>query len=246
MDKGILSNVKVPKDWSEISLKQFRKIAALEEKQKEAQLFVEKISKENGQDEIDLNSIQQLEDFIVEFIFIMTGIDKEIIKNLPLDKLQDLAITLKNFTNTPIPIIKEPFIEIDGVLYMMDLNFNTLSFGTYIDLKMFPQNSKGKWDYAHSIAAVFLRPVTKTKSLLIKGKKLLKRKPNPEDYKISKYNHEEALKTSELFLEKLPMTYVYTIISFFLTRMQLYATNIVDSSNQETQKKKLTLEIQKN
>lgn len=176
----------IPENWYDIKLNTFLKIRELEKKRGDL-------------DEIDYN---------LSYTSILTGIPVDDLLNLEPQKLGEILSILMGITSKSIDIIPEPIWKYNGETYVMDKNTEKMILGRFIDLDTI--NKQGDvWENGHKIAASFLRKA--------KPKFRLKFTKNPKcsDYYINKYDWDELVKDSEIFLEHLPMPYIYTIVVFF-------------------------------
>lgn len=184
---------KIPTTWDDLCLKKFLQIREHEKLQDKMPLL----------------------DYNLEFISIITEIPTEDLMTLSTDDITYLIKDIIDVTNKVLELVDEPICTIDGITYVMDRKTDEMKLGQFIDLDLI--NREGDvWDNAHKICASFMRPAKNTKIGFIKNPK-----PNCNDYIIDKYDYDELLKNAEIFYNKMPMTYIYTCITFFFTFRQI-------------------------
>lgn len=168
----------IPQSWRDLTLKTFLEIRDLEERINEMSIL----------------------NYNFEFVSLLTNIDIEDLKTLTPIKYGEIHNELLNITKQKIELLENPTIEINGDIYVMDLDTTKMSYGQFIDLSRFTKNVD-TWEVAHKITASFLRKTTK---------RFFKRK-------INKYSYSELCDTSQVFFNKLPMDYIYTCVTFFFS-----------------------------
>jgi hypothetical protein len=206
--KNINSKYIIPVTWDDINLKKFKQIIELEKRFSE----------------------MEPTDFTIKFLSLITGMDEDVLLDMDVKEIKLLSERLTTLVKSEIPVTDERFIEIDGVLYFLDLESTAMSFGQFVDLDFFSKEGVILWDYAHKVCASFLRPVKKYNRWILKGKRILGVEPKLKDYAVEKYDSKKIELNSEIFLDKLPMTFVYTCTCFFLTLKHEYQKHILDSS----------------
>jgi len=162
-------------------------------------------AKANKEDEIE---------YTLEYLSIVTNIDIEILNELIPVKYNEILHELMNLTSSDVTTLEDVSLEIDGQKYHLDREFNKMSLGQFIDLDMIMKTGD-VWDNAHKITASFIRKTKHTKI-----DKMLKRKPQ-----IKAYSYDDLLEDSEVFLEKMPMPYLYTCVAFFFTNRDEFKRN---------------------
>lgn len=144
-------------------------------------------------------------DYNIEFCSILTGIPKDDLLSLNTFKIAEIIKSLSELTTSEIEVLDEPKWTYEDTTYIMDKHTNQMCLGQFIDLDTI--NKTGDvWSNGHKIAASFMRPAK------IKKKKMFNKNTQ---YKIKEYNYDDLVINSELFLEKLPMPYIYTMVVFF-------------------------------
>ena len=130
--------IKVPTDWSAISLKRYLYM------QKDMELYGEE---ENGQAAVLLHHL--------------CGVEPTLISQLPIDIIENIKKDLSGFmgeTNLPLKRI----IKVDGKEYGFEPNLSNMSYGAYLDITRWEQITIDK-NWA-KIMAVLYRPI-KSKTL---------------------------------------------------------------------------------
>lgn len=198
----------VPTSWMDINLKKFLEIRDHEAKVNEMNLL----------------------DYNMEFLSIVTEIDREELDSLTPDEYEGILKELLAVTKDDILPIEHPIFEICGDMYVMDSDFKNMPIAQFIDLDHI--TSESVWDNAHKLTASFIRraDISNFDRLILNGKKKLGKQIKCSDYKVQKYSYDKLLKTADLFYTELPMPYIYTCIIFFLTFEQILQKNMKDSS----------------
>ncbi len=180
-------NYNIPQSWYDINLKTFLRIRKHEEN----------ITK---MDQIDYN---------LEFISILTGIPHDDLLDLDPSVIAEIIAPLTSITSKEVDIIEEPIYTIDGITYVLDKKTTKMKLGQFIDLDIINKTGDA-WDNGAKITASFMRKALKKSFRLIR-----KKKKYCSDYKITPYDYEELVKDADVFMEKLPMPYIYTCVVFF-------------------------------
>lgn len=186
------STYSIPQDWSDISLKKFLQI----------------------RDHESLIDKMPLLDYNIEFISIITEIPTEDLLSLTPTDISNLIKDLMQVTNQELKLIEEPIIIIDGITYVMDKHPDKMNIGQFIDLDLVTKEGD-VWDNAHKICASFMRPAK-----IGSFGKMFKNIEKCDNYIIDKYDYQKLLSDSEIFYQKMPMTYIYTCVTFFFTFRQ--------------------------
>jgi len=196
---------KLPTSHKELVLKDYRRIANVD---------------------VSLTDIEKY----VEFIHILTGIEKEDIKNIDISQIH----TIQNNINYLFEKFDEELVDrfiLNGVKYGFNKNLDDISFGEYIDMESLSDKNKLN-ESLHILLAILYRPVIKFqkrswKTLFNKNK----------DYKIEKYNSEDVYDRAELFNNELTMDKVMGALVFFsLSRIETIRTMSDYSSNKKMEK----------
>ncbi len=182
----------VPTSWSDINLKKFIDIRKHESR---------------------VNELDPL-DYSLEYISIVTDIPVAELEFLTPIQYDTILKELLAITKDDIKEISDPIITINGVTYVMDKNLSDIPLGQFIDLDLILKD-KDLWEVSNKLTASFLRKAELPKSSKIKNK-IFNTKLKLSDYKISEYSYEEMNKASEIFLNELPMPYIYSCVIFFL------------------------------
>jgi len=199
----------IPTSWSDITLERF---VALKEHEK-------------------MNGKMDYIDYSLGYISIVTGISLEELDYLTPIEYNTLLNELLGITKSEIKPLDNPTYVIDGQTYMLDSDISKISLGQYSDLDDILKEGD-LWDVAHKITASFYRKANAPKESGIKAKynKLMKKSIPMDKYVIEDYDYTRLLETSEVFLYKLPMDVVYSIVVFFLTIVKTLQKIIKDSS----------------
>lgn len=178
---------KIPTTWEDLTLKKFLQI-------RDHESLVNKMS---------------LFEYNLEFLSIITEIEREDLLELSPDEINNLIKELLEVTTKGLELINEPIYTIDDITYVLDKNTIKMSIGQFIDLDR--ETKEGDvWDNAHKICASFMRPARITNF-----NKMFKKHETCENYVIDKYDYDELVKNSQIFYQKMPMTYIYTCVTFF-------------------------------
>jgi hypothetical protein len=128
----------LPKSWYDLNLNQFNRLNKLQSKSQ------------------DIDPA----DFGVEFLHIVTNIDKEIIKEFNVDTLLKLSNETQKFISIPLqPITNVKIFNIEGVDFSYDLE--NLSHKQMLDLNSYIIKDGDVWEYAHEICAILIRPLVR-------------------------------------------------------------------------------------
>ncbi|HWY35511.1 MAG TPA: hypothetical protein VNX68_12770 [Nitrosopumilaceae archaeon] len=187
----------IPTKWEDITLKLFNEIRKLDE------------AKVDGKIQSDLK-------FSNHFLSILTGIPESSLLTLTPKECEELYKPLSVIIASEMKPSKEKTIVIDKQAYAFCFNIDKITQGQFIDLEGFTKE-QNFWDVAHKICAVFLRPMSKKEYYIYMGKKMFRPKKVDENNLITEeYNFDSIEARSQIFLNKLPMTYIYNCVSFFL------------------------------
>lgn len=182
----------IPQNWNDITLKKFLQLRDHEKMIDHMPLF----------------------DYNLDYLSIVTEIPNEELLDLTPNDIGNLIKELIEVTRKDVSIIEEPIISIDGTIYVMDKNLDKLQLGQFVDLDYITKEGD-VWDNAHKICASFMRPAK-----ISRFDKLFKKNIKCESYKVDEYDYKALVRDSEIFYEKMPMTYIYTCVTFFFTFRQ--------------------------
>jgi len=170
-EDGVIEGT-LPENWDEVKVSDYEKIF-----------------------EVDLSELSAVYQYL-HIISSLTGIDKEIILQLPLDEFKNLISKIE-FINSEVPKDECEFVEINGEKYYMYNNYSSFNAGEIISIDTILTQNKNNFNKCLSdLLCVFLR----------------KKKDN------GKYE-----KFSTLFFERksefqtLPLKQVYHLLTFFLS-----------------------------
>lgn len=121
--------MRIPKDWSEITLGQFQELASLKE-------------------EDEINNIASK-------IAILTDTDTDTIRNLPLKDFYEVSGNF-NFIKENIPTDWQPRFEFEGKRYGFIPDLTFISTGEWLDAEAFKQDVT---ENLHNYAALLWRPI---------------------------------------------------------------------------------------
>ena len=125
--------IKVPTDWSAITLKKYLEL------QRDIEVYGEE---ESG--------------YVATLLYHLCGVTPELILKLPSDVLGEIKVDLAGFMGeTELPLKR--FITIDGVEYGFEPNLSTMEYGAYLDITKY-QNITIDENWS-KIMSVLYRPV---------------------------------------------------------------------------------------
>ena len=211
MKKFLLHNkqYEIPESWSDINLRQFLSIRECESKATEMEPI----------------------DYTLLFLSVVTQIPVEELEFMTAKQYDDLLKDMLSVTKSEIKtVVIEPF-KIGETTYIFDTDTSKISIGQFADMDMILKETD-TWANAHKICATFMRKCDNSNWDTLLNK--LKKKP---EYKISEYDFNQMTEASELFMEFLPMPYVYTIVIFFLIFAKKLEEILLDSSQAQEEKK---------
>lgn len=199
----------IPTTYSDLTLKKFLQLRDHEKEMENIPLF----------------------EYNLEYLSIVTEITHEDLLKLTPTEITNLIKELITVTQSELELVDNLVIKIDDLTYAFDSQMQEMKIGQFIDLDMLNQEGD-VWDNAHRICASFLRPIkiSKVSKIKLAIKKLLGKKVTHTDYNVESYNYENLLKRAEIFYQQLPMTYIYTIITFFLLSEVISHNSTQDSS----------------
>ena len=176
--------------WYDINITKFNQIRKLQEEKESMDLF----------------------DYNMKFIEIITDMSRDELERLNIEDFGILLQELLTITSEDIKPIEHVIIDIDKQYYVMDKTYNTMMIAQGIDIDKITKEGDA-WDNAHKICASFIRKGKLTNRG--KVRKILGRKLRVSDFNIQEYSWDELQKDSEIFLNKLPIPYIYNCMTFF-------------------------------
>jgi hypothetical protein len=146
----------------------------------------------------ELNSIQSDNELttLIERISILADADPADIRTLPLKKFNSL-VTEMEWLNKEVPNDIVLRFELEGKRYGMIPDLNFITTGEFIDAENF---KKDPIDNIHYLCALLWRPIIWEEG---------------DDWKIQPHIPQGFEKRANLFLDKLPITYVWGALLFF-------------------------------
>lgn len=207
----------VPTSWMDISYKKFLDMKDME-------------AKADKMDEQEYN---------IQYISLMASMPDDVLLSLDQETMKNILINIYSFSQTEIPIIDNIIVTINEQTYVQDKNTSDMCWGQWIDLEEMNKNAE-IWDIANKICASFLRKSdnTKLQDLKIRLKKVAGKTISPSDYTIKKYDYNELLKDADVFMNSLPIPYIYSNMVFFLTFVSRLQNSIADYSQLHLSMKK--------
>jgi hypothetical protein len=212
MKKLIVDEIEynIPESWEEINLRKFTKIQKLRERENE----------------------MESQDFSFELLSVVSGIDRDEIKELEMKDFNFLTDCIEKFFKSELKADKDLVVfKLNDTYYSMDSNPDKWHIGQWIEMDNIIKLGN-PWDNADKICSFLLREAVNTNDLTFKGKIILKRKLTNKDFKLEKYNAEKSKERERIFMEFLPITKVFTCVSFFLHIAHIFQSN----TNNFTQK----------
>lgn len=155
--------------------------------------------------EINLIDDKDEKEKIINYLNILTGIDRKIILRIEIATLKDLFNRFDFFENDFKDTVVDA-VEIENKVYVFDDNLTNMRFDMFIDLEEMTKNKDDVVENLHLIMAMLYRPAQKKK---VKGK--LKPKP---------YNTESVIERAEFFKEYMMMDKILGAL-FFFTNLNL-------------------------
>lgn len=146
----------------------------------------------------ELNSIQTDSELsvLIERISILSDSDSSNIRSLPLRKFNKLVSDI-GWLSRDVPNDITLRFELDGVRYGMIPDLNFITTGEFIDAENF---KKDPIENIHLLAALLWRPIVWEEG---------------DDWKIQPHSPNGFERRANLFLEKLPITYIWGALLFF-------------------------------
>ena len=205
-----LKNHYIPQTWDEITLGTFLQLKEFER----------------------MKDVLEALDYNIKYVSIFSSISVDELYTIPVDELKNLMNLAYLLMNSEIPNYENPTIVIDGVEYGLDKDVKNISFGQFVDCEMLLKDSDF-WEVSNKLTAIFFRRKKMKKGLLNK----LKSKIFNQSAEIEPYDFSNSVVDSEIFYDKLPVSYIHSIMGFFLTLGHHLLNNIKDSSLQAESKK---------
>lgn len=127
--------INVKTTWNELTIKEYLDI----------------INLQNNDDMID-------EEFAVELIYILSGLEKSFLYSLYTSEMNNLSEIVNDF-NISDTLKSNPFnkLEIDGIVYT-PVNVNELTTGETISLKIMRKDNKSELDNILNMLSILIRP----------------------------------------------------------------------------------------
>jgi hypothetical protein len=158
-----------------------------------------------------IQRIEGLSDYeqMVQLIAAMSEVDIDVVRAIPYVDIENIYATytplFTEMSEKEYDISEVRIIEIDGVDYGLEPNFNKMETGAFIDLGDLMQDPIGNM---HKIMAILYRPVIKSRQLL---------------YSITPYSTEDdRIKEAreELFLHAMPYSVARAVVNFIATHIR--------------------------
>ena len=201
---------KVPNEFSELTIEKFQEISKVED-----------VDKGN----------------VLEYIHILSGIDKDILKHISIDDIKKITENLLTFFNKGEYKLVDA-VEIQKHIYVFDDDLYNMTFEMFIDLDELTKDQDSIIDNLHLIMAILYRE---------KKKRKLFRKTIYTDV----YNSKTIKDRAEFFSTNLMMDKVLGALFFFINLRMIYIQSIVGSSgttmnSQKIPMKNTRIQTQKN
>lgn len=196
----------LPDNWDEITLRQFKNILLIDDKQDELSYKIAILS------ELLQCTIEELEVVSLNSLNSIWNRVSTLLENKPNDKL-DSTIILGG---------KEFYFD-----NQLDKNTN---YGMFVDISNF-MKEKNFWEVAEKVLAIFIRPVSKKKKDF---KKWLgwKKDKYPDLVQVERYDSSKLDEHAELILD-CPMSYIFPVSFFFWNLSMELKPNIPSSLQKE-------------
>lgn len=183
----------IPNSWDDINLRQYVELRRHQE---------------------NFGTMPQ-EEFFCTYITILTDMPYDEVENLNIREFDMLAAELLKLTETRFELPKQPWVELDGRIFYLDKDLTKYTIGQLSDLDAFVKDTKGDiWEAMDKVSASLIREV-ESKSFKFKYKKMFGLLAE-EHMNVKKYTYEDCMANAQLFLNRLPMTYIYLAADFFL------------------------------
>lgn len=188
----------IPQKWTQVNLGQY-------------QDFIER--SEDIKDEIMLDKLA---------ISSFTGLSMDLIDKIRKGDIDIIKSHLNKLSDKTMNSTLNTIITIDGVDYGFHPKLKDLTFGEFVDLDNYLDDS---WKNMHYIMAILYRPIVKQKK---------------NKYTIEEYDDNSSFERANLFKDKLSVATVNGAANFFLTIGMEYQTVIKSSliKQQNLMKKK--------
>lgn len=174
---------KIIDDWSDVSVEKYIQIANLHTKMNE---LVE-------------------EEFLIEFIKIISTIEEDFINNLYEDDLLFFIELMNNFNLNELKPIKANHFIFDNKLYSYN-DIGKLTLGEKISLKLLEKNNSSEHDTWLNILSILIRPATKITNEF-----------NEDVYEVSKFEGDiDIINKRKELVKQIPAINALHIIQSFI------------------------------
>lgn len=187
--------IRIPTNWGEVNIDKFQQIDKL------------KI-----QESVDSISAEELNEKLVIFISILTGIEKEDVLNLPIREFKKIEKNISFIHEQKQEKIK-PIIEIKDVKYGYRKDLTKMKTSEYFDFDTFT-TSDTLIENIHILMSILYRPIISQKS--------------ETDYEIEEYSSKSVYERAEIFKYEMTVENMLSAMVFLAAHVKVLSEHMQD------------------
>jgi hypothetical protein len=145
------------------------------------------------------------EDFVIKVLLLLTDCSENDILNIDLDLLHELVKDF-DFMKMPVPKIENRYLILGGEKWAFKKDFHKITYGEYVSIKTFQENTKDELKTSCLLLSVLLRKVLDDKDELV----------------LDIFKPDDCKKISDLLEKEAMMCDIYHYLTFFFAGNNQY------------------------